>query len=105
MKATVEGADGTKGSVYRWTGEEAGRVFMTNPCVKFGEEIGYHVQFLKPMKSQSDAYEKAAAADSGMAVSWEFYEMADTDSFFCEMTETPSSIGSVPGSRGFPHAG
>lgn len=73
MQVTFEGVDGTLGSAYQWTGARVGSGKMTNTGIKAGEQIDYHLHFLKPWDSESDGYVRLADTPAGTEVTWGFY--------------------------------
>ena len=73
MQVTVEGADGAKGSLQRWTGEKAGKGEMINTGVKLNERIDYHLKFIEPWESESDGYIRVEEKDETTEVYWGFY--------------------------------
>lgn len=73
MQVTYEGVDGTQGSLYRWDGKKAGSGEMANVGIKPGEQIDYHLKFLKPYESESDGYVKLSDVAEGTQVAWGFY--------------------------------
>ncbi|MBN2088094.1 SRPBCC family protein [candidate division KSB1 bacterium] len=70
MKVTYEGVDGTKGSLYKWTGKDVGEGMMSNTGIKYNEEIAYHLQFIKPWESEADGYVRLAPETGGTKVTW-----------------------------------
>jgi effector-binding domain-containing protein len=72
MKVTVEGADGTEGSAFKWTGRKTGEGIITNAGVKPAETLYYRMRFIKPMKSEADGYVGVAGADGATTVTWGF---------------------------------
>jgi effector-binding domain-containing protein len=72
MKISVEGADGTEGSAYRWTGKKTGEGIMTNAGVKPVETLYYRMRFIKPWKSEADGYVGVSGADGETDVTWGF---------------------------------
>lgn len=73
MKVTIQGVDGTEGSKYVWDGEEAGEGEMTNTGLKPGEQMTYHIQFLKPWKSESNGHMRVDDEGEGTKATWAFY--------------------------------
>ncbi|MBD3288071.1 hypothetical protein GF337_04650 [candidate division KSB1 bacterium] len=75
MKVTVEGKDGTEGSIYRWEGDPdlTGKGEMTNTGIKSLEEVTYHLHFMEPWESESDGYVRLSDVEGGTKVAWGFY--------------------------------
>lgn len=73
MQVTVEGADGAKESLQRWTGEKAGKGEMINTGVKLNERIDYHLKFFDPWESESDGYIRVEEKNGTTEVTWGFY--------------------------------
>ena len=72
MKVSLEGLDGTKGSMFKWTGAKTGEGIITNAGVKPGETLYYQMLFIKPWKSEADGFVGVVPSDSGTAVTWGF---------------------------------
>ncbi|MBN1348409.1 GyrI-like domain-containing protein [candidate division KSB1 bacterium] len=74
MKVTIEGVDGDSSSIYKWIGDPdiTGEGEMTNTGVKEGEEIAYHLHFIKPWESSSDGYLRVSEDSSGTKAAWGF---------------------------------
>jgi len=73
MKVTIEGVDGTKDALYKWTGKDAGEGIMRNTGIKANEEIAYHLQFIKPWASEADGYIRVAPEGDVAKVTWGMY--------------------------------
>jgi len=72
MKVTVEGKDGSPGSVYKWTARKAGSGEMTNTGVQANAKMDYRLKFIKPFPSESDGYVKVEEEGGQTKVSWGF---------------------------------
>ncbi len=72
MTVSLEGVDGTVGSIYKWAGKDVGEGMMTNTGIKPNEEIAYHLKFIKPWESESDGYVRLAPEGEGTKVTWGF---------------------------------
>ncbi|OGC06343.1 hypothetical protein A2V82_16260 [candidate division KSB1 bacterium RBG_16_48_16] len=75
LQVAVEGADGSEGAMYKWTGDKelSGKGEMINTGIKPNEQIDYHLNFLEPWPNEADGYVKVADAESGTKVTWGFY--------------------------------
>ena len=75
MTYTVEGKDGTEGSVYKWMGDPkiTGSGEITNTGVKENEEMSYHLHFILPWEDESDGYTRVAEVEGGTKASWGMY--------------------------------
>lgn len=72
MAWTFNGNDGELESSYSWTSENSGSGNMTNTGVVEGEELLYHVNFIKPFKSESDGYLGLKEVNGATEVIWGF---------------------------------
>ncbi len=76
IQSTIEGEDGTVGSVYRWEGdpELSGSGSMTNTGMEPGTRLDYHLQFIVPWESEADGYYKVTPVDGNKSkVAWGFH--------------------------------
>ena len=73
MKVTIEGIDGTPGSLYKWSGVKAGSGEMTNTGIRANEEIAYQLRFIKPWESESNGYVRLADVQGNTEATWGFY--------------------------------
>lgn len=72
MAWTFEGSDGDIESSYSWTSEDSGSGSMVNTGLIEGEEMLYHVNFIKPFKSESDGYIRLKDVNGSTEVVWGF---------------------------------
>ncbi|XZF12697.1 SRPBCC family protein [Chitinophagaceae bacterium MMS25-I14] len=76
MTITYTGTDGEAGSAYHWVGTEEkkmGSGDMTLVAIK-GDSMQYHLQFLKPWKSEADGYLIAQDLGNGTTkATWMFH--------------------------------
>ncbi|MDJ0644943.1 MAG: SRPBCC family protein [Flavobacteriaceae bacterium] len=74
MKKTFTGNDGEVGFISAWESEhkQVGSGEQEIVGLKENEEITTHLRFLKPFKSESDAYLRVNEADGGTKVTWGF---------------------------------
>lgn len=73
MKQTFTGTDGTVGAVNAWEGnKEVGMGEQEITRIEEGKRIETQLRFLKPWKSQSDAYLEVSPEGSGTRVTWGF---------------------------------
>jgi effector-binding domain-containing protein len=72
MVVTLGGEDGTKGSTYHWVGEKSGEGHITNTGVE-GGKMTYHMDFIKPFKSQSEGFVMVEDAENGQTkATWSY---------------------------------
>lgn len=74
MKKTFTGTDGEVGFVTAWESDhkQVGSGEQEIVGLKENEEITTHLRFLKPFKSQSDAFIRLNEVDGGTRVTWGF---------------------------------
>ena len=74
MKKTFTGTDGEVGFISAWESDhkQVGSGEQEIVGLKENEEIKTHLRFLKPFKSESDAYMRVAEAGDGTQVTWGF---------------------------------
>lgn len=73
MEITIEGEDGTVGSVYKWKGnKDAGSGYLKKTLVTPNSKIEYDLHFTEPWKSENTGYMKMEAESNGYKVSWGF---------------------------------
>ena len=74
MKKTFTGTDGEVGFISAWESDhkQVGSGEQEIVGLKENEEITTHLRFLKPFKSESDAYLKVNEAEGGTKVTWGF---------------------------------
>ncbi len=74
MKKTFTGNDGEVGFISAWESEhkQVGSGEQEIVGLKENEEITTHLRFLKPFKSESDAYLRVNEGDGGTEVTWGF---------------------------------
>lgn len=70
MKLTYSGIDGTKGSGYRWIGDEMGEGEMKNTNATY-KQLDYTLHFIKPWEGFADGYIAAQDQSNGTTkVTW-----------------------------------
>ncbi|NNC70717.1 MAG: SRPBCC family protein [Flavobacteriaceae bacterium] len=74
MKKTSTGTDGEVGFISAWESDhkQVGSGEQELLGLKENEEISTHLRFLKPFKSESDAYIRVNEANGGTKVTWGF---------------------------------
>lgn len=74
MKKTFTGTDGEVGFISAWESDhkQVGSGEQEIVGLKENEEINTHLRFLKPFKSESDAYIRVEDADGATKVTWGF---------------------------------
>lgn len=74
MKKKFTGTDGEVGFISAWESDhkQVGSGEQEIVGLKENEEIATHLRFLKPFKSESDAYIRVAEANGGTKVTWGF---------------------------------
>ena len=74
MKKTFTGTDGEVGFISAWESDhkQVGSGEQEIVGLKENEEIATHLRFLKPFKSESDAYIRVEEANRGTKVTWGF---------------------------------
>ncbi|MET2985243.1 SRPBCC family protein [Aureibaculum conchae] len=74
MKKTFSGTDGEVGFISAWESDhkQVGSGEQEITGIDENKEMRTQLRFLKPFKSQSDAYMRVADADGGTEVTWGF---------------------------------
>lgn len=74
MKKTFTGTDGEVGCISAWESDhkQVGSGEQEIISITDNKEITAQLRFLKPFKSQSDAYTRVAEVESGTKVTWGF---------------------------------
>lgn len=74
MKKTFTGTDGEIGCISAWESDhkQVGSGEQEIMSISDDKEITTQLRFLKPFKSQSDAYTRVAEMDGGTKVTWGF---------------------------------
>lgn len=73
MTQSFEGTDGTVGFVSKWEGnKDVGMGEQEIKAISHNDRIDTELRFLKPWKSESDAYIKVEDAKGGTKVTWGF---------------------------------
>jgi effector-binding domain-containing protein len=73
MKVTIEGTDGTVGAVSRWQGnDQVGEGSQTLTNLDPMKRADMHLNFIKPFKSEADAYTEMNDTGGMVKVTWGF---------------------------------
>ncbi len=75
MTISIEGEDGLKGAIYKWTGDPkiTGKGEMINTGIVQNQSIDYHLHFIKPWEAHSDGYIRLTEEDGQTKVAWGMY--------------------------------